>query len=261
MLFRSADFGLLTIISDGSTTFNSSTQGTTRWMSPELFDPEVEDHRPTKWSDCYALGMVIYEVLSGHLPFYQFANRVVSWKVLRGNRPERPQGAEGMWFTDEVWQVLGSCWTTKPESRPSIEDVLQYLGKVSRSWKPPSPRSLAVLSTANSLTQELSDIITVESTDASDASPSSPLSEEPDLEESAGILIQVNYLPLIHRRIPDIDVTMLRLGSSPTLVSSALEPPIYLPDHSLTCGRIPAWKRLIDHPLTAAERKIGRAHV
>ena len=37
-------------------------------MSPELLDPErfgmpeSEDNRPTRQSDCYALGMVIYEV-------------------------------------------------------------------------------------------------------------------------------------------------------------------------------------------------------
>ena len=37
-------------------------------MSPELLDlerfgvPESEDNRPTMQSDCYALGMVIYEV-------------------------------------------------------------------------------------------------------------------------------------------------------------------------------------------------------
>ena len=37
-------------------------------MSPELLDPErfgipeTEDDRPTRQSDCYALGMVIYEV-------------------------------------------------------------------------------------------------------------------------------------------------------------------------------------------------------
>ena len=42
--------------------------GTTRWMSPELLAPEQfgvpqsEGDRPTRQSDCYALGMVIYEV-------------------------------------------------------------------------------------------------------------------------------------------------------------------------------------------------------
>ena len=34
-------------------------------MSPELLDPErfgASDDRPTKQSDCYAFGMVVYEV-------------------------------------------------------------------------------------------------------------------------------------------------------------------------------------------------------
>ena len=38
---------------------------TIRWTSPELLDPErfgSEGDRPTRGSDCYALGMVIYEV-------------------------------------------------------------------------------------------------------------------------------------------------------------------------------------------------------
>ena len=41
--------------------------GTYRWMSPELIVPEefgADDDRPTKKSDCYALGMVVYEVCS-----------------------------------------------------------------------------------------------------------------------------------------------------------------------------------------------------
>jgi len=45
--------------------------GTTRWMSPELLDPSHfdSDGLPSRESDCYALGMVIYEV-SGFLSFW-----------------------------------------------------------------------------------------------------------------------------------------------------------------------------------------------
>ena len=49
--------------------------GTYRWMSPELLDPELfgipelEGDRPTKQSDCYAFGMVIYEVRVRASPF------------------------------------------------------------------------------------------------------------------------------------------------------------------------------------------------
>jgi len=69
-----ADFGLLTIISEAtnlSVSLSSLTHGGThRWMSSELFLPQEFGPKkscPTKSSDCYALGMVIYEVLSGRV--------------------------------------------------------------------------------------------------------------------------------------------------------------------------------------------------
>ena len=108
-------------------------------MSPELLDPErfgAKDSRPTKESDCYALGMVIYEVLSGQVPFTPYRNFTVMRKVTEGERPVRPEGVEGLWFTDDLWGILKQCWVPRPESRPSIEAVLECLGPVSRDWKP-----------------------------------------------------------------------------------------------------------------------------
>ena len=178
------------IISEGSTTFNSSTPGgTTRWMSPELFDPEIENHHPTEYSDRYALGMVMYEVLSGHVPFYTSKIWAVSGKVLKGDRPERPQGAEGVWFPDEIWKMLQICWAHQAENRARVEDVLECLEEVSGSWIPPSPRLVAVPPTADSLAQGFSDIVTTESTDASG---SSQQSGKLDREESTGTVSQVS---------------------------------------------------------------------
>jgi serine/threonine protein kinase len=62
------------IMTDLSTVLLSNTAdpscGTIRWMSPELLDPTHfgSDGLPSRQSDCYALGMVIYEV-SRLLPF------------------------------------------------------------------------------------------------------------------------------------------------------------------------------------------------
>lgn len=39
----------------------TSEGGTIRWMSPEL----LHESQPTKKSDCYALGMLVYEVCIG----------------------------------------------------------------------------------------------------------------------------------------------------------------------------------------------------
>jgi len=64
-----ADFGLM-IMADLSTILLSETVvssgGTVCWMSPELLDPPRfgSDGRPTRESDCYALGMLTYEVSS-----------------------------------------------------------------------------------------------------------------------------------------------------------------------------------------------------
>ena len=64
----------MTILVDLSTIPLSATMissgGTIPWMSPELF---VQNSSPTCQSDCYALGMVIYEVsrlCSPGQPFY-----------------------------------------------------------------------------------------------------------------------------------------------------------------------------------------------
>jgi len=61
---RLADFGLMTISVDLSTIPLSATvmsaAGTAPWMSPELLFSQ--NGQPTRESDRYALGMVIYEV-------------------------------------------------------------------------------------------------------------------------------------------------------------------------------------------------------
>jgi len=104
-------------------------------MSPELIDPQrfgFENSRPTKSSDCYALGMVIYETISGHLPFHQHTDLTVFVKVLEGVRPPR-----GVGFAGSLWGMLELCWVPQPNARPKIEDVLQYLENVSRPLEPP----------------------------------------------------------------------------------------------------------------------------
>ena len=102
-------------------------------MSPELLNPEDfnTEGRPTKESDCYALGMVIYEVLSGRAPFAPANAPPVIWKVLKGERPERPKEKEGALFTDDLWEILGLCWKQQPGERTSAKAVLRCLEETS----------------------------------------------------------------------------------------------------------------------------------
>ena len=109
-------------------------------MSPELLDPEqlyLKDCPPTKESDCYALGMVIYEVLSGQVPFAPFKVLIVIQMITKGERPQRLEGREGVWFTDDLWEMLNLCWEARPGSRPSIETIFECLERASENWKSP----------------------------------------------------------------------------------------------------------------------------
>ena len=110
-------------------------------MSPELLNSDptgLDDCRPTKQSDCYALGMVIYEVLSGQVPFAPFGRYIVMRKIMDGEHPQRPGGAAGVHFTDDLWRMLNRCWATRPEDRPSVPIVLECLEMVSKDTKQPS---------------------------------------------------------------------------------------------------------------------------
>ena len=127
-------------MSDPATLLPASSRtllGTLRWMSPELIAPGefgLKTCRPTKSSDCYSLGMVIYETISGNPPFYDDLDPAVFLKVVKGERPHR-----GVGFTHSLWKTMERCWMSQPNERPSIEDVLQRLELCSNSTSPPSP--------------------------------------------------------------------------------------------------------------------------
>ena len=107
-------------------------------MSPELILPQrfgFKKFRLSKSSDCYALGMVIYETISGNPPFHEHTDLTVCMKVLEGERPRR-----GVRFTESLWNMLGLCWMPQPNNRPCTEDVLQCLERVANLSEPPSFR-------------------------------------------------------------------------------------------------------------------------
>jgi hypothetical protein len=105
-------------------------------------DPEgsgLEDP-PTKASDCYALGTVIYEVFVGRARFPRRSETTAPSKVMRDERPRRPQGDEGKLFTDEIWEVVEHCWKRRPGDRLSAEGVLRRLEGHSSSLRAPGDR-------------------------------------------------------------------------------------------------------------------------
>ena len=105
-------------------------------MSPELFTPGrlgQSGSHPTQPADMYALGMVIYEVLTGFDPFHDLnlGSLEIVLRVLAGRRPSKPINAEGIGFGSGTWELVQECWKKQPTKRPTIERVSRHLEGVS----------------------------------------------------------------------------------------------------------------------------------
>ncbi|KAF9778166.1 kinase-like domain-containing protein [Thelephora terrestris] len=137
-----ADFGLMTM-TDASAAILSGTAvspgGTYGWMSPELLDPSRfgSDGRPTRESDCYALGMVIYEVLTGLRPFHYLIAPTPVPAVMRGERPIKPISANSLGLTETIWELVELCWSESSLTRPTAQQLLDCISSASLTWAPP----------------------------------------------------------------------------------------------------------------------------
>ena len=153
------DFGRTTMTDLSSVLSKSvdSSGGTYRWMSPELLHSKMHGTkcRLTRESDCYALGMVIYEVrwlhspqrslvyppqlLTGLKPFYHMPDLTFILPVLnRGEHPNRPLHAQTLGFSDALWELVMLCWSRTSSSRPTARKLLDCLSRASPNWVPPA---------------------------------------------------------------------------------------------------------------------------
>jgi len=79
----------------------------------------------TKESDVYGMGMVVYEVLTGNMPYSKHNDTVTLSKIQAGELPQRP--SEGI--DDGVWEFLESCWSRDHTKRPSSDKVYDSIAQ------------------------------------------------------------------------------------------------------------------------------------
>lgn len=88
-----ADFGIARMIQESDSTFRAALTGTgillgtLEYMAPEMLSGEAIDHR----SDIYALGIVLFQMLSGHVPFKGNTPFAVATKHLQEPPPSLHQ--------------------------------------------------------------------------------------------------------------------------------------------------------------------------
>jgi hypothetical protein len=117
-----ADFGLTKIRGAGDLTNTGHQLGTIDYMSPEQFLNESATAR----TDVYSLAAVLYECLTGHVPFQRGSDVAVMYAHL-----EDPVPALGLQLPDTLDAVVRQAMSKEPTDRP--ESANAFIAEVAAS--------------------------------------------------------------------------------------------------------------------------------
>lgn len=130
---RVCDFGLskcfMESLSPSMQISMTANIGTPRYMAPELFvldDDENVSHHFGPGIDVYAFSMIMYELVTGKIPFCKNGKTPSIVKLAQlvnnGVRPE---------LTDDITQkmkdLLTRCWSGNPQDRPPFSEIFELL--------------------------------------------------------------------------------------------------------------------------------------
>lgn len=141
------DFGLVRIAQSATQTASGAVSGTPAYMSPEQAQGLKVDYR----SDIYSLGVVLYEMLAGRIPF----EGDTSWTLIFKHINEPPPTIEGI--QPVVQKVIDRALAKKPEdryqsARELAADYMEAIGLISEAntlrislppSRPPQPVTLS----------------------------------------------------------------------------------------------------------------------
>ena len=56
-------------------------------------------------------------------------------EIPKGTRPEKPEDAARVGFTDGLWDVVEQRWSTDRDTRLTLDAVLSSLGEAAPGWR------------------------------------------------------------------------------------------------------------------------------
>ncbi|KAF9950676.1 hypothetical protein BGZ70_001266 [Mortierella alpina] len=111
------DFGLSRYVNHANS--NNGVRGVVPYISPERLRNAPFDHS----SDVYSLGVIMWELTSGHPPFDQDGeNFMLPFHIMKGKREQIVPGTP-----DEYSHLYQRCWDGEPPNRPSLPVILKEL--------------------------------------------------------------------------------------------------------------------------------------
>ncbi|MFQ5864891.1 MAG: protein kinase [bacterium] len=135
-IVKIVDFGLAKLMGRTKLTKTGTTMGTLSYMSPEQASGEEIGHRTDIWS----LGVVLYEMVTGQLPFKGEVELSVLYSIINEN--PKPITALRTGIPIEFERIVSTCLEKEPNKRyQTVEDLEADLRSVQRIHAAPKPSS------------------------------------------------------------------------------------------------------------------------
>ncbi|RIA85656.1 kinase-like domain-containing protein [Glomus cerebriforme] len=97
--------------------------GVLPYIAPEV----LRGQKSTKAADVYAFGFIVYEVFTGHPPYYDVPHDIkLAQKICTGHRPPITCSE----IPPRIMKLITSCWDANPDERPSALDLHNLI----RGW-------------------------------------------------------------------------------------------------------------------------------
>ncbi len=121
-----ADFGIARAVTSSTMTYNGNVVGSVHYFSPE----QAKGTKITPKSDIYSLGVVLYEMLTGELPFTGETTVSIALKHLQ--EEPKPICQHNHTLPPMVEAIVQKAMAKEPEDRPSSDELIEDIQHTER---------------------------------------------------------------------------------------------------------------------------------